>query len=69
MEKQKHLNQEMTQLKSQLDKKTHEISDLQKSMASNKRTKDEELKKAKLTISDLESKVKTLGEYQNGLYY
>ena len=54
----------MVQLKSQLEKKTHEISDLQKSLASNKKTKDDEIKKAKLTISDLESKVKTLGEYQ-----
>ena len=68
MEKQKHLNQEMTHLKSQLEKKTHEITDLQKSLASNKKTKDEEIKKAKLTISDLESKVKTLGEYLNGQY-
>ena len=63
MEKQKKLSQEIAHLKSQLDKKTHEISDLQKSLASNKKTKDEEIKKAKLTISDLESKVKTLGEY------
>ena len=63
VEKQKHLQQEVTQMKTQLEKKTHEISELQKSLVSNKKVKDEELKNAKNTISDLESSNKELGKW------
>ena len=48
-------------MKSQMEKKSHEISELQNSLASNKKMKDDELKKAKIVISDLESDKKRLG--------
>ena len=54
---------QMTQLKTQMDKKAHEVVELQKSLQSARKSKEEELKKTKAALVELESEKKAVGMF------